>query len=623
MSAKTQNEPDVGIKEELREPEKRILQVLDQLQELKERGDNLVSNVRVEGDHAEQERRINQDVKIEALQQKLQSEAISSAKRNAAVNMKWSALKQEIKIPQNLQKAIDQQIENCKKIIESKDRLIREIQNELRNKDAEYMKALKQQAKDIDTLIQRMHNQIKELTTAFEKNLEEIEQSFMQERENLLKSHREEIEELEKTRQDQEAKYINERIKDVQENEIALERLRETELEKYAKKKKELDKDLHELEQQIDSMFGLYQLSAEKLEYNFQVLTERVNENEGTVKNNKGKAARLQDQLSGIKAKYAKDDAKYKQENQDITEQYKRIAKLYKETLAKFRYFEETDLKRFRDIWRMNEETVNDLAKQLLQADKVITEQQLGLQWTKPSEDFFKTPALDATNPDITQTASISDSQSLSGSVHNVAAQPLEVTEQVLKELCENTGFLVEEKVRNVMKELDPDEAHLLKLDAVLKALGIENSDDINKLVNFFIKEGEEAMKESQTKTSPDEIPMVSPDQVIKVLKKFVDAQQKYTVSSNIKQKKTRMSAKQRERDRRREEERKFWERMAQVIPDKKYKIWLSLEKALEEYKDLLTDRAKLIEETEAIRTQNNELRELLNQYLSQGKKKF
>src|SRR5690606_31498686 len=135
------------------------------------------------------------------------------------------------------------------------------------------------------------HNQIKELTTAFEKNLEEIEQSFIQERENLLKSHREEIEELEKTRQDQEAKYINERIKDVKENEIALERLRETELEKYAKKKKELDKDLHELEQQIDSMFGLYQLSAEKLEYNFQVLTERVNENEGTVKNNKGKAA--------------------------------------------------------------------------------------------------------------------------------------------------------------------------------------------------------------------------------------------------------------------------------------------------------------------------------------------
>ena len=39
--------------------------------------------------------------------------------------------------------------------------------------------------------------------------------------------------------------------------------------------------------------------------------------------------------------------------------------------------------------WQMNEEAVTDLMRKVLQADKIIHEQQLGLSWLPPSEHIF------------------------------------------------------------------------------------------------------------------------------------------------------------------------------------------------------------------------------------------
>ena len=43
-----------------------------------------------------------------------------------------------------------------------------------------------------------------------------------------------------------------------------------------------------------------------------------------------------------------------------------------------------TDAKQFRDIWIMNEEEAKAYVAKLLEADRIIFEQQLGLQWQPP-----------------------------------------------------------------------------------------------------------------------------------------------------------------------------------------------------------------------------------------------
>lgn len=52
-----------------------------------------------------------------------------------------------------------------------------------------------------------------------------------------------------------------------------------------------------------------------------------------------------------------------------------------------FRHFQATDTKKFYDVWCMNEEEVKQLAQKLLEQNRIITEQQLGLEAT-PLEDL-------------------------------------------------------------------------------------------------------------------------------------------------------------------------------------------------------------------------------------------
>ena len=101
------------------------------IDKLKTTGANEVTKVRIVGDSRENERRINEEVNRQGRRQKLLYEAESSARQNAAVAMKWSALFDK-EIPQELLHEIELQKDTCERIIQSKDRLIKEFKTELK-----------------------------------------------------------------------------------------------------------------------------------------------------------------------------------------------------------------------------------------------------------------------------------------------------------------------------------------------------------------------------------------------------------------------------------------------------------------------------------------------------------
>merc|ERR1719171_725379 len=150
-----------------------------------------------------------------------------------------------------------------------------------------------------------------------------------------------------------------------------------------------LETEIQTLEQQLEEMRATYQLNQEKLDYNYRVLVERDSENTNTIKQQKKKLTRMADILSTLKARYAREERRFRTENQDLTEEYKRITEQFKDLQSKFQHFEVSDTKRYRDVWQMNEEAVTDLMRKVLQADKIIHEQQLGLSWLPPSEHIF------------------------------------------------------------------------------------------------------------------------------------------------------------------------------------------------------------------------------------------
>merc|ERR1712232_1412172 len=80
-------------------------------------------------------------------------------------------------------------------------------------------------------------------------------------------------------------------------------------------------------------------------------------------------------------------DQKYKHHNTELTEEYKRLTRQFKDLQEKFHHFEQADEKKFREVWEMNEQEVRGLIAKVLEADRLLHEQQLGHEWMQPKAE--------------------------------------------------------------------------------------------------------------------------------------------------------------------------------------------------------------------------------------------
>jgi dynein regulatory complex protein 1 len=62
--------------------------------------------------------------------------------------------------------------------------------------------------------------------------------------------------------------------------------------------------------------------------------------------------------------------------------------------------------------------------------------------------------------------------------------------------------------------------------------------------------------------------------------------------------------------------EREYWERLTKVVGDKVVRVWGMLEKQLGSYYKLLVQRGEGLSAISKLQQENEELRNLLNQYL-------
>ena len=127
-------------------------------------------------------------------------------KANAAIEMRWAEL-MEKNMPKELHEEMQRQMVSCQEVIRSKDELIVEFQRQLRAKDEEYVRALKQQATDVEGLLKRIRTEFKELQGEYDKELESIEDAYNDERERLISTFVGEIDSLFEHRRNKEVHY--------------------------------------------------------------------------------------------------------------------------------------------------------------------------------------------------------------------------------------------------------------------------------------------------------------------------------------------------------------------------------------------------------------------------------
>ncbi|KAL2082211.1 hypothetical protein ACEWY4_022029 [Coilia grayii] len=652
---------DSGQKVEDKEETKSQLQVElseRRIQKLKIDGTELVSNIQVAADARESQRRDEQEEERRLRLEKLEAEAKSSLEKFEEISKKWSEAKVR-EIPQQLRDALKSQSQLCATLLEDKNKLIHDLQKELKVSDDRYVRDLKRQADEVDLMVERMEEQIKTLIKSYRVELQEIESAFEQETRALLEGNLQAWEQMRKDRGNKELENLRQRISRVEEFEGLLQKLRVEDAEEYNMIKSKLESDVQVLQQQLQQMKATYQLNQEKLEYNFQVLKKRDEENTITKSQQKRKITRLQDILNNVKIKCASQEKQSREENQSQTEDYRRIMQQYKHMQKKMRRFAVIDAQKFEEVWRMNEEEVKALVSRALEIDRLIHQQQLGLEWVAPPLPFMQRSGPVRTHPQAHSSALQSVTSMLgrqgeeeekgrmeeestiraeegpssedvvsgseAGGTGSGAEKPRRVSQKTVKRLlellCDEAGFLIESKLLKLLTPLEKNEQSLMKLDSIFSAMGLEHEEDVYQLAEFFVRFKKEQAQEQEERgaaggqdESTEDEDLIHPNDVLKTLKAFTaqHCKARCVASQGSGQGSVSVSM-----ARSVGVDAQYWESMASVISPAKVIVWNSLEKALEKYHTVLTERSKLLVDTQKLRQQNSELKMLLHQYVN------
>ncbi|KAK3543638.1 hypothetical protein QTP70_025991 [Hemibagrus guttatus] len=320
--------------------------------------------------------------------EKLENEVKSSTEKFNKIMNKWTEAKTK-KIHQELRDELRQQQQLCWQIIEDKNKLIGELQQELKGRDDRFVKDRKREAEEVDLLIERMQEQISSLKKDYRKELDLIERSFSDEWTDLLTTSKEEWEQQRKERSDKELEFLLQRMKILEEHESLLDRLRIQSAEEYKKIKIKLESDVQRLEQDLQERKATYQLNQEKLEYNVQMLKKYEEEYAITKAQQIRKITRLQDMRNNLKKKCAVLEKQSHEEIQSMTNKYNRLVQQYKDIHKRKRHFASVDAKRYEEVWLMKEDEAKNLACKAVDLDRVIHEQVLGLTWSPPTLAFM------------------------------------------------------------------------------------------------------------------------------------------------------------------------------------------------------------------------------------------
>uniref|UniRef100_A0A452RPG3 Dynein regulatory complex protein 1 n=1 Tax=Ursus americanus TaxID=9643 RepID=A0A452RPG3_URSAM len=593
-------------------------------------GTELVTNIQVATDIREIHRRVEEEeIKRQRLE-KLESEVKTSQDKFDEITAKWEEGKQK-RIPQDLWDMLNTQQVHCAGLIEDKNKLIGELQQELKTKDDQYVKDLKKQSDDICLLLERMEEQVKNVMKTFRQELNYIEKAFEVERQELLTSNKKKWERALQAHSAKELEYLMNRIKKVEGYEKQLNKQRIWDWEDYNMIKIRLEQDVQVLEQQLQQMKATYQLNQEKLEYNCQVLKKRDEESTVIKSQQKRKINRLHDTLNNLRSKYAQQIRQFQEENQSLTSDYKRLVMQFKELQKAMRHFAVVDDKQFREIWLMNEEEAKDLMSRALDVDRIIHTHHLGLPWTAPEFWFLRNVGPLSQQPQKSATQILEEVliQAEEEGMEETASEaesyldlPKQIsaktTRKILMLLCDESGFLIESKLLSLLLPLEKNECYLLRLDAIFSSPPCvflqlnpwhlsppqEQTSPMSALEPGEQTDLEGQEEESLVEGKPEEkeaLPsprLIHPNDVLKILEAFVMGLKKPRNSrAPVKLKYVQDNSKDSE----------YWEALTTVIPDTTQMRMSFL---------LLTQRAKLLVENSSLEQQNTELQMLLQQYL-------
>ncbi|XP_045916689.1 dynein regulatory complex protein 1 isoform X2 [Micropterus dolomieu] len=630
----------------------------------------LVTNIQTAADARESIRRTELEEARRLRLERLENDAKSSREKFEEITRQWSIAKQKV-IPQELQEALNNQQQLCAALIEDKKKLINDLQQELKVGDDRYVKDLRKQAEELDLMMERMEDQIKTLTKAYREELAHIERVYQQESEVLLTRDKTEWEQYMKELWNKELERLMQRKKKVEEYEAIIHNLMLETTDKYSVIQLEQNAKWQVLErehQQTKATSMIVKLK--QIKQKDEVAVQKF-----SLAHMKSRIISLQTEMKNLMTTYTSEEKQFTKRSRYLSEDYKRNIQQYERIQKKIEHFAVADVRKFEEMWLMIEAEMKQLVERALVIDSLICKQHLGLAWERPSMAFMELsgpiqpqkqawrparqgvsqlfhteqalqsnermmdasvgPRLetDTESTDMEMYKEGTAVQSESGAEVEEEKLSMETMKKVMELLCDEAGFLMDDKLLKLLTPLEKEEQTVVKLGSLLNTFGIEE-EDVPKLAHFLFKykhqqreqtkcfvclqdvcveSGESSGKAEEVETNSTghlTSDIIDPIHVVPALKSFLE---QLVRSSSTRQNPSFHHSEARDTS----EDEAYWESMGNIISEDRLKLWDAAENTLKKYHAVLMEICELVPEIQSLEQQNTELRMLLQQSLN------
>ena len=278
--------------------------------QLCEDGDVDISNYVIGAQKRFSQRRTHIVNELEKIQIMLEEEEALFKDEYEKILSRWPEIQQR-KGPHSLQKLLDEQKSAVEERLQLKQRVILRIQQTLKQVDEHYSKALKKHGQDMVELTATQREAFRNLLSGYLSEMQTVQDAFYEDLNGVRDDCNVEFERLRQTKLQGEIDVMSKREELKEEFEVELEALRWNESERFNELKRKLENDVHTIEQQLMLMKAGFQMNAEKLEYNFQVLKRRDEENSLARSKQKRKITKLQDSLTKLRERFRRQEQKH------------------------------------------------------------------------------------------------------------------------------------------------------------------------------------------------------------------------------------------------------------------------------------------------------------------------
>ncbi|KAL2631197.1 hypothetical protein R1flu_015883 [Riccia fluitans] len=388
-------------------------------------------------------------------------------------------------VPQDLYSLICELLKENESTLLCKHEKIEAMKSELSQKDEEYGTSMNLHQKDMQSLLTIMSYQAMKLREFHKQELQDVEKMFLCQRGILLSVNKQKLEVLLQNRIDLESTYQEELHGCKEKFSKLLDSIRDNDIEDFNALKIRLEGDAESLAEHLQVMQAMYQLNAEKLDYNLLVLTEREHENYTMTNQQKKKLTKQRDTLSIIKGRHRELEKNYMGQNERLAEEYNKVTKLLQDLQLKERSLQSSHALIRKKFFYMHQQMISGVVSRLLQADKKIHEEELEWIWKSPSNTVLhrlgsQLPTGDGSKPEYSATLLDSNQfQILLGSLSK------ERYHSFLLTLIKEASFLIDVEYIKELKKIDDKLQFHVWSAAILSALGVGNASSLEKLFIF------------------------------------------------------------------------------------------------------------------------------------------